>query len=68
MKRLGTVLTVGLLIMSASGCAAIEKARFNGRWADKLAPDFELAALDGAKVQLSDYRGKPVVLTFWGHG
>jgi cytochrome c biogenesis protein CcmG/thiol:disulfide interchange protein DsbE len=29
------------------------------------APDFELATLDGAKVKLSDYRGKAVILNFW---
>lgn len=31
----------------------------------KEAPDFELAALDGKKIKLSDYRGKAVVLNFW---
>lgn len=31
----------------------------------KQAPDFELTALDGRKVKLSDYRGKAVVLNFW---
>ena len=29
------------------------------------APDFELKALDGRTVHLSDYRGKAVVLNFW---
>src|SRR5579864_9031015 len=29
------------------------------------APDFELAALDGKKVHLSDFRGKAVLLNFW---
>jgi peroxiredoxin len=29
------------------------------------APDFELAMLDGHTVKLSDYRGRPVALTFW---
>jgi thiol-disulfide isomerase/thioredoxin len=28
------------------------------------APDFELQALDGTSVQLSDFQGKPVLLTF----
>src|SRR5436853_4223733 len=29
------------------------------------APDFTLAAPNGKKVSLSDYRGKPVMLNFW---
>jgi peroxiredoxin len=32
---------------------------------NRLAPDFELRGLDGQTVQLSDYRGKTVVLNFW---
>ena len=32
---------------------------------DPPAPDFELGALDGASVKLSDLRGKTVVLHFW---
>ena len=31
----------------------------------QMAPDFELKALDGRTVHLSDYRGKAVVLNFW---
>jgi peroxiredoxin len=30
-----------------------------------LAPDFELTSLDGNVTQLSDVRGKPVVVNFW---
>lgn len=29
------------------------------------APDFYLSTLDGEEVQLSDYRGSPVLLNFW---
>src|ERR1035438_5776560 len=31
----------------------------------RLAPDFELPALDGTRVKLSGLRGKVVVLNFW---
>ena len=31
----------------------------------EMAPDFQLTTLDGEEVQLSDYRGKKVVLNFW---
>jgi peroxiredoxin len=30
-----------------------------------VAPDFTLPTLDGDSVQLSDFRGRPVVLNFW---
>jgi peroxiredoxin len=30
-----------------------------------VAPDFELASLDGKRLRLSDYRGKAVLLNFW---
>ena len=30
------------------------------------APDFMLTADDGTKVKLSQFRGKPVVIVFWG--
>jgi thiol-disulfide isomerase/thioredoxin len=30
-----------------------------------LAPDFEISAADGSTHRLSDFRGKPVLLTFW---
>jgi peroxiredoxin len=32
-----------------------------------IAPDIEGQDLDGVSFQLSDYRGKVVVLDFWGH-
>jgi hypothetical protein len=33
----------------------------------KVAPDIEGEDIDGRKFKLSDYRGKVVVLDFWGH-
>jgi peroxiredoxin len=30
-----------------------------------VAPDFELTTLDGTKVRLSSFRGRPVVVNFW---
>lgn len=30
------------------------------------APDFALTALDGSGVKLSDFRGQPVIVNFWG--
>jgi len=34
---------------------------------NRTAPDFELPTLDGTTKRLSDYRGKVVVLCFWGN-
>lgn len=31
-----------------------------------LAPDFALPAVAGSNVRLSEYRGQPVILSFWG--
>ena len=31
----------------------------------KVAPGFTLATLDGKKVSLSDYKGRPVLVNFW---
>ena len=32
----------------------------------KVAPGFTLATLDGKNVSLSDYKGRPVLVNFWG--
>jgi peroxiredoxin len=44
----------------------MDQWRFKAKMKNKPAPDFELVALDGGQVRLSDFRGKPVVLAFWG--
>ena len=41
--------------------------RFVSQVKNKPAPDFELTALDGAKVRLSDQRGKPVLVAFFAY-
>src|SRR5262249_12956582 len=33
----------------------------------RIAPEIEGEDIEGAKFKLSDYRGKVVVLDFWGH-
>ncbi len=58
-----------LLAMATSvGCASTPERQYADRMMKKAAPDFELTALDGGKVRLSEFRGKPVVLAFWAFG
>ena len=49
--------------------SAVEKNRANRpakrELIGQLAPDFELPALDGSSLKLSDLRGKAVLLNFW---
>jgi len=34
----------------------------------KAAPEFSVTLLDGQRVSLKDFRGKPVLLNFWSSG
>ena len=67
MRRIiGVAALAGVFTMA--GCAQIEASRFVNRMKNKPAPDFELVALDGGTVKLSDLRGSPVLLAFWAYG
>jgi peroxiredoxin len=46
-------------------CIPLCAMRPNYAGANRTAPDFELATLDGKKIRLSQYKGKTVVLNFW---
>lgn len=39
---------------------------YDGLYPGDIAPDFTLTTMDGAKLKLSDTRGKGVILNFWG--
>jgi cytochrome c biogenesis protein CcmG/thiol:disulfide interchange protein DsbE len=56
-----------LTVLGLAGCAGAAERRFAAQVKNKPAPDFELTALDGAKVRLSDQRGKPVLLAFFAY-
>jgi peroxiredoxin len=78
---IAVVMLIGLIIWgvqdykerhgsSASGVRASEAqdgeaGRISGVRKDEIAPDFELATLNGGTVKLSDFRGKTVVVNFW---
>ena len=46
------------------GCSPAPRTGFE---IGDLAPDIEGEDLEGVPFRLSDYRGKVVVLAFWGH-
>lgn len=56
-----------LTILGLTGCAGMAERRFVAQVKNKPAPDFELTALDGAKVRLSDQRGRPVLVAFFAY-
>ena len=51
------VLTLGLVL---TGCTQPQEARVGDP-----APDFQLPNLNGEKISLSDFKGKPILLNFW---
>lgn len=50
-----------IALLSITGLAAAATGLIGQR-----APDFALPAIVGSNVRLSEYRGQPVILTFWG--
>ncbi len=56
-----TMLFVGVRMARNNRAGSPTKGQLIGN----LAPDFELPALDGKNVKLSDLRGKAVLLNFW---
>lgn len=72
MKRNPLILFFVAAIVAVMLFTGIRMARDNrvkgpakGQLIGNLAPDFELAALDGKNLKLSDLRGKAVLLNFW---
>jgi len=57
-----------LLVLPMIGCKTSAEQRFVSQVMNKPALDFELQALDGTTVKLSDQRGKPVLLAFFAYG
>jgi len=60
------ILPLAGLALLTTGC--LSSMRYDHQMRGKPAPDFELTALDGGKVRLSEFRGKPVLLSFWASG
>jgi peroxiredoxin len=55
-----TILIIGLALILSASLAACNKSAET-----PYAPDFTLQTISGETVSLSDFRGKPVMLTFW---
>jgi len=68
MSRVGlsALMTAALLLSSASAMAQAKKHSPADLAVGKLAPEISGVDVDGRKFKLSDYRGKVVVLDFWG--
>lgn len=67
MRMTSTILGIAALA-ALTGCSSNNGPQGVSHMEGKPAPDFELVALDGGKVRLSEFRGKPVLLAFFGYG
>ena len=70
MKRDPVILIVIAMVISVMLVFGIQKARHTkpsaaAKLQGQAAPDFQLAALDGKPLKLSDYHGKAILLNFW---
>ena len=61
MRQLMGVETVMVLALALSGCGKSSVPAVG-----QVAPEIEGEDIDGKPLKLSDYRGKVVVLNFWG--
>lgn len=65
------ILCAGLMLLAIGPAVRAQQKDKKHDKADleigKLAPDIEGEDIDGQKFKLSDYRGKVVVLDFWGN-
>ena len=65
MAKLCGIVLMALLMLGTSACLGYTPASRAMAAVDSPAPDFSLHTLDGQLVQLSSFKGKPVLLNFW---
>src|SRR5689334_3960863 len=58
---LGTILLTALCLLGSTACNLTGGSSTAGN----SVPDYEIPTVEGGKIQLSQYRGKVVVLDFW---
>lgn len=68
MRKVWLVFMAAAALCVLAGCKSPRQRAFEAAVLGKTAPDFELDALDGGKVRLSGFRGKPILLTFFAYG
>ncbi len=64
-KLAAATVAVSLGLMSCSGTSTADAASVRPKKERKVAPSFKLKDADGKIVQLSDYKGKTVLLNYW---
>ena len=55
----------GLLLAVWGDCPTCSKFGIQQLAENKVAPPFSLKMADGSQVSLTDFKGKPVMFTFW---
>lgn len=67
MTRWG-MFTLAAMMLTATGCSPWKDSRYRSAMRNTAAKDFELESLSGESVKLSQFRGRPVVLSFFAFG
>ncbi len=67
MRTVGRNLFVAILA-TAGGCIHTDRADSFYAMKNQPAPGFQLPSLDGGRVRLEDFKGKPIVLAFFAYG
>jgi peroxiredoxin len=63
LKRSTTAIILAIVVLIAAGCGTSGDGAGNSP--GNKAPDFTLRTIDGDKISLSDFNGRPVMLNFW---
>jgi peroxiredoxin len=64
-RKIFIPISVALLLAACTSAPQVDRSGVKGERDRKPAPNFSLQDADGRTVQLSDYRGKVVLLNFW---